>query len=179
MQTILNLMKQRQSCRNYLDKDVPETKINYCLEAVRYAPSACNRQPWKFIVVKNRQTRELICRKAPLPGLPMSWLKQAPVIVALCSEKSFFTHNFAAGISGIDYHLIDAGIAGEHFVLAASEQGLGTCWIGWFKEKQVKNILNIPKRIKVVSLISLGYPAKEDTGSPDKKPVEKFSSYVL
>ena len=174
MNNFLELVKKRTSCRKYLDKDVSEEKINYCLEAVRHAPSACNKQPWKFIIVKNKELRNLICKKALLPGLPMPWMQQAPVIVAVCAETSFITHSFAPALSGVKYHLIDIGIAGEHFVLAAEAQNLGTCWIGWFKEKQVKKILSIPKNIKVLSLISLGYSADETT-SPEKKSIEEFT----
>ena len=122
MNNFLELVKKRTSCRNYLDRDVSEEKINYCLEAVRHAPSACNKQPWKFIIVKNKELRNLICKKALLPGVPMPWLKQAPVIVVICAEISFITHNIAPALSGVKYHLIDIGIAGEHFVLAAEAQ---------------------------------------------------------
>ena len=134
----LSLTKKRVSCRNYLEKDVPEEIINYCLEAARHAPSACNKQPWKFIIVKNNNLREQICTKALLPGIPMPWLKEAPVIVVLCAETSLITHTLAPVISKVQYHLIDIGIAGEHFVLAAEAKNLGTCWIGWFKHKQIK-----------------------------------------
>ena len=175
MKSFLELVKKRTSCRKYLDKDVSDEKINYCLEAARHAPSACNKQPWHFVIVKDKQLRGSICKKALLPGLPMPWLHQAPVIIAVCSETSFFTHNIAPIFSGVKYNLIDIGIAGEHFVLAAEEQDLGTCWIGWFKEKQVKKLLSIPKNIKVLSLISLGYSAEEDTTSPEKKALEDFT----
>jgi nitroreductase len=174
MDNFLELIKKRASCRKYLDKDIPEEVISYCLEAVKHAPSACNKQPWKFIIVKDKELRKLICKKALLPGIPMPWLHNAPVIVVICTDTSFVTHNFAPALSGVKYHLIDAGIAGEHFVLAAENQNLGTCWIGWFKEKQIKKILSIPKKIKVLSLISLGYPA-ENTTSPEKKTIEEFT----
>ncbi len=173
MNNFLELVKKRTSCRKYLDKNIPEEIITYCLEAVKHAPSACNKQPWKFIIVKNSELRGQICKKALLPGVPMPWLQKAPVIVVLCTDTSFFTHSFAPVISGVKYHLIDAGIAGEHFVLAAESQDLGTCWIGWFKEKQIKKILSIPNNIKVLSLISLGYPA-DVKFSPVKKKIEEF-----
>ena len=174
MNNFLELVKKRTSCREYLDKDVPEELISNCLEAVKHAPSACNKQPWKFVIVKDKKLRNLICKKALLPGLPMPWLQTAPIIVVVCAETSFFTHNFASALSGVKYHLIDIGISGEHFVLAAESQKLGTCWIGWFKEKQIKKILSIPRNIKVLSLISLGYPAN-DTSSPEKKCIKEFT----
>lgn len=163
----MSLVKKRTSCRKYLDKDVPDKLINNCVEAARLAPSACNKQPWRFIVVKDKKIRSEICAKGLLPGIPMPWLKTAPVIVALCADVSVFTHKICPWISGVKYHLIDLGIAGEHFVLAAEEQELATCWIGWFNQKQIRKILNIPKNIEVASLISLGFPA--ETPAPQSR----------
>jgi len=163
----MSLVKKRTSCRKYLDKDVPDKLINDCVDAARWAPSACNKQPWRFIVVKDKKIRSEICAKGLLPGIPMPWLKTAPVIVALCADVSVFTHKICPWISGVKYHLIDLGIAGEHFVLAAEEQNLATCWIGWFNQKQIHKILNIPKNIEVASLISLGFPA--ETTAPQSR----------
>ena len=174
MDNFLELIKNRTSCRSYLDKDVSEELIAYCLEAVKHSPSACNKQPWKFIIVKDKKLRDQIYKKGLLPGITMPWLKNAPVIVVICSDTSVLTHGIAPALSGVKYHLLDAGIAGEHFVLAAANKNLGTCWIGWFKEKQVKSILSIPKKNKVLSLISLGYPEKE-TISPRKKEINEFA----
>ncbi len=109
----------------------------------------------------------------------MPWVKTAPVIIVLCSETSVFTHVIAPLISKVQYHLIDIGIAGEHFVLAAEAQGLGTCWIGWFNGKKVRKILNLPRSLKVLSLISLGYPANPQESENEVKriKVEEFSKY--
>ena len=175
MNSFLKLVKKRTSCRSYLDKDVPEEAIANCLEAVQHAPSACNKQPWKFIIVRDKKLRSLICKKGLLPGIPMPWLKEAPVIVVICADTSVTTHKLAPILSGVKYHLIDAGIAGEHFVLAAESQNLGTCWIGWFRSRQIKKILSIPRRTKILSLISLGYPAETDTVSPKKKNTKDFT----
>lgn len=171
----LELTQKRTSCRSYKSDEIPDDIINYCLNAARLAPSACNKQPWRFVVVKNAETRKKLCKKGLLAGLPMPWAKQAPVIVALCAKKETLVHKLAAAMSGVKYHLIDCGIAGEHFVLAAEEKGLGTCWIGWFKEKQVKKILNIPKDIEVVSLIIVGYPEKV-TPPRSRKSLSEISS---
>jgi nitroreductase len=155
----LELVKQRSSCRDYLEKPVPDEILNTCLEAARWAPSACNKQPWRFIAVKDSALRKQICDKALLPGIPMPWLKKAPLIMVLCAVKSLVTHSLAPMLSGVKYHLVDIGIAGEHFVIAAENQGIGTCWIGWFKPKAVRKILNIPRDVEILSLISAGYPA--------------------
>ncbi len=165
---LIQLISSRHSCRNYLEKDIPDELIEKCLEASRLAPSACNKQPWRFIVVKDAELRGSICREGILPGLPMPWLKKVPVIIAICAKTEFITHKLAKFISKVDYSPIDIGIAGEHFVLAAESLGLGSCWIGWFKAKAIKRILNIPRNIKVVSLLSLGYPTNKNTGKKEK-----------
>ena len=168
---LLKLLQKRKSCRSYSSREVPENIIKNCLEAARIAPSACNKQPWKFIIVKNPESRNKLFKKALLPCLPMPWFQKAPVIIAICAESDFITHKIAPFLSNIDYRLIDIGIAGEHFVLAAEAQNLGTCWIGWFKEKQVKKILNIPRGIKVLSLMTLGYPSEDVNEVKEKKQI--------
>jgi nitroreductase len=155
----MSVISRRTSCRDYLEEDVPEELVLKCLEAARLAPSACNKQPWRFVAVRDKERRAAICSRALLPGIPMPWLGKAPVIIALCAEKSMMTHKLPPMLSGIYYHLIDIGIAGEHFVLAAESLGLGTCWIGWIIQSQIKKILAIPRHIEVLSLISLGFPA--------------------
>jgi nitroreductase len=167
IEAFLKLSSSRLSCRSYSPAPVGDEAIAKCLEAARLAPSACNKQPWRFVVVRDAAKREAIASKALLPGLPMPWLKKAPVIVALCSQRSVETHWLAPLLSGVSYDLLDVGIAGEHFVLAAEAQGLGTCWIGWFRPGPLKKILGIPRSVKPLSLISLGYP--ERRGEPMKR----------
>ena len=170
---VLGLMEQRASCRNYLDKEVEQDLIDNCLEAARLAPSACNKQPWRFKIITDRNQRERICSDGLLPGIPMPWLSNAPVIVVLCADRSIVTHVMAPMLSKVKYHLMDVGIAGEHFILAAEAQGLGSCWIGWFKERQIRRITAIPKKFQILSLISLGYPA-EPYEQPGKLSIEEI-----
>ncbi|NOY74924.1 MAG: NAD(P)H nitroreductase [Kiritimatiellaeota bacterium] len=174
VERFLELLRHRASCRSYLDREVEDWKLDNCLEAARLAPSACNKQPWRFKIVKDLDLRARICADGLLPGLPMPWLAEAPVIVVVCSEENIVTHTLAPLVSGVKYQLLDLGIAGEHFVLAATVQGLATCWIGWFKEKRVREILRLPRRLKIVSLISLGYPA-----APLEQPAKKEISEIL
>jgi nitroreductase len=164
---LLEIIKRRASCRKYQEKEIPDDVLERCLEAARWAPSACNQQPWRFIVVKDRELRERICGECFLPGVPMPWAKQAPAIVVLCSKKSVATHFLAPLLSGINYHLLDLGIAGEHLALEAQEQGLGSCWIGWIQPKKIKKLLGLPFNITPVSLIALGYP--QEISQPGKR----------
>ncbi|HBM17200.1 MAG TPA: NAD(P)H nitroreductase [Lentisphaeria bacterium] len=169
----IKLVRARHSCRSYKTDEVPDELISKCIEASRVSPSACNKQPWRFIIVKDKELRQKICSEGVLPGVPMPWMKDAPVLVAICALTDLTVHKFASFLSKVDYRQIDIGIAGEHFVLAAQSLGLGSCWIGWFKEKKVKKILNIPWNVKVLSLFTLGYPS-EIREQPKKLTLEKI-----
>ncbi|WP_372806261.1 nitroreductase family protein [Pontiella sp.] len=160
------LVKHRTSCRAYEPKPVPRDHLELMLEAARLAPSACNKQPWRFAVVQDEATRMRLINEAFLSGIPMRWAEHAGAIVALGMEKSAITHRIAPKISGVDYPLIDVGIAGEHLVLQAEELGLGTCWIGWIKPKKVRQIVGWPPSITAVGLITVGWPAAQPQPRP-------------
>lgn len=178
MSSILEIIKARRSIRDYLDKPVEREKIMQCLEAARLSPSACNAQPWKFIVVDEPDLKERLCESAFGGIYRMNiFVKKAPVIIVVISEREKFLAKIGSYLRNTHYYLIDLGIAGEHLILEAAELGLGTCWIGWFDEKQVKVVLHIPQNKKVDILISLGYP-KEDKPSPKRRyPLEEISSF--
>jgi len=176
---LLDLLKHRKSIRDFLDRPVALEKITMCLEAARLAPSACNSQPWKFIVVDDRQLKVKL-GDAAFGGIYAmnSFCKTAPVIVAVVSEKSKFLARIGGTFRGTKYYLIDIGVAIEHFVLQAEELGLGTCWIGWFDERAVKSILGIPQRKKIDILIALGYYDREKIcPEHDREPIDKIASF--
>ena len=175
----LDVIRHWESVRDFLDKPVEREKVMICLEAARLAPSACNSQPWKFIVVDDAQTRNKLC-DAAFNGIYMinSFCRTAPVIVVIVSERSKFLAEIGGMFRGTRYYLIDIGIAGEHFILQAENLGLGTCWIGWFNEKAVKTVLNIPQHKKVDMLIALGYYDRERLGSEHgREPIDKIASF--
>ena len=153
------LIRQRRSIRAYADRPVEESKLSAIIEAARLAPSACNAQGWRFVVVDRKELIAEIVGKGMGAPVANAWAGQAPIIIAGCFHKNIITHRLAAGIKKIDYSLLDMGIAGEHMVLQAEELGLGTCWIGWFKARTVRKILEIPRNVNVVFLLSVGYPA--------------------
>lgn len=176
---LLDLLKHRKSVRDFLDKPVEREKIMMCLEAARVAPSTCNSQPWKFIIVDDRELKNKLCRTAFSGIYRMnSFCKTAPVVVVVISEKSKFLARIGGFFRGIKYYLIDIGIACEHFVLQAEELGLGTCWIGWFDERAVKSILNVPRSKKIDILIALGYYDREKLGPEhSREPIDKIASF--
>ncbi len=170
------LVETRRSCRAYApDKPVSDTDLDACIEAARLAPSACNRQPWRFVTVRNCELRKKICDSGLMPGIRHDWLRDAPVIVALAVQLDTLTHRIAPKLTGLQYYMIDAGIAGEHFILAATERELGTCWIGWIRPGKIRRILGLPRKTRVVSLIALGHPEKplEQLPETPRLPPEK------
>lgn len=176
---LLDLLKHRKSVRDFLDRSVEREKIMKCLEAARLAPSACNSQQWKFIVVDDKQLKNKLC-DAAFSGIYSvnAFCKMAPVIVVVISEKSKFLARIGGMFRGTKYYLIDIGIAMEQFVLQAEELGLGTCWIGWFNEGAIKPILNIPQRKKIDILIALGYYDREKLGPEHgREPIDKIASF--
>ena len=143
-------------------KPIPKSSIQRCMEAARLAPSACNSQPWSFIIVQNEALKEKVAKGA-FSGIHSvyAFAKNAPVLIVAVREKSRYLARLGGQLRGAQFNLIDLGIACEHIVLAAQEIGLGSCWIGWFNERKVKKVLNIPRQKKVDIIISLGYKAEE------------------
>ena len=156
------LVKTRYSCRKYIKKRVEREKIGQCIDAARLAPSACNSQPWKFIVVDEPEKLKAVSDAAVkgLYGAPRLMAK-APALIVVQAEKGTFISKVGAMVRDTSFYLIDIGIACEHLVLQAAELGLGTCYIGWFNEKQVKKELGLGKSDVLPLVITMGYPDEE------------------
>ncbi|MCF7848757.1 MAG: nitroreductase family protein [Kiritimatiellales bacterium] len=176
--SFVELVKNRTSCRAYKTDPVPRGHIELMLEAARLAPSACNKQPWRFAVVTDQDTRLRLVNEAFIAGIPMKWAENAPVIIALGMERSLVTHKIAPKISGVEYPLLDLGIAGEHLVLQAEELGLGSCWIGWIKPKEVRQIVGWPRGIEPVSLITFGWPADGERKHRPRLSADEITKWI-
>jgi len=149
-------VNKRKSIRSFLDRPVEEEKLHRILNAARLAPSARNLQEWRFIAVKDPGIRRRLIPAAA----GQSFVGEAPVVIVGCADTD--EHVMRCGEK---CYPIDVAIAMEHIALAATAEGLGTCWIGAFYQDQVKIVLNIPDNIKVVELMPIGYPADtSDTG---------------
>ncbi|OQX94869.1 hypothetical protein B6I21_08385 [candidate division KSB1 bacterium 4572_119] len=170
--SIFEIIKSRRSIRKYKEKSVDREKIDKCLEAARLAPSAENVQPWRFIVLDDPELKNRFAEKV-FTGIysPTKFAGKAPVIIVMLARLDILANRIGKQIQGIHYYFIDVGIAGEHLALQAQELGLGTCWIGWFNPRKARKFLKIPKGYKIVSLMSLGYPAEE------KSTVEKRHTF--
>lgn len=169
------LVLKRQSDRKYSPASVEKEDILKCLEAARLAPSACNSQPWKFVVVDDR-TKLLEISDAAI-GLGMNkFTVQVPVLVAVVQENMNLSAKAGSIVKSKDYSMMDLGIAVEHFCLQAAELGLGTCIMGWFDEKRVRKVLGVPRNRRIQLLIALGHP-DSPTRQKVRKPLEEMSSW--
>ena len=154
---LYDAMGKRYSCRTFAQGDVEPEKVERILEAARIAPSARNFQDWRFIVVRDAQTRGRLCDCAK----GQKFVAEAPVVIVAVGTNIEYRMT-----CGHHTFVIDVAIAGEHLALAATAEGLGTCWIGAFHEDQVRATLDIPDDCRVVVMFSLGYPARDDV--PEK-----------
>jgi nitroreductase len=177
MRDFLELVNRRYSCRDFSDKKVEKEKLLKCVEAARLAPSACNSQPWKFIIIDDPELKKKVTDGAYSGAYSASWAKKAPVLVVVISEKGNFISSVGSMIRDTRYYLINIGIAVEHFVLQATELGLGTCWMGWFNESGVKKALGLPKSAKVDVILPVGYPAKQEERKKTRKTTEDISKF--
>lgn len=110
-----------------------------------------------------------------LPVIRNSWIDTAPLVIVGCAQLDILANRVGSLVTGIEYYQIDLGVAMEHIVLKATELGLGTCWIGWFNEKKIKEILEIPKTIRVLALLTVGYTKDADANPVKKrKPMEEI-----
>lgn len=163
---VLQAIKERRSIRQYQNRPVGEATLQQILEAARLAPSARNRQEWRFVVVKDAEQIRRIAEAAEQP-----FIGTAPVViagVALNPERVMRC--------GVPTYAVDLAIAMTNITLAATAFGLGTCWIGAFDQEAVKRILRIPTDCKVVELMPLGYPAECPEARP-RKPLSEIVSY--
>ena len=143
-------VEKRRSVRAYERRAVEEERLLRILEAARLAPSAGNRQEWRFVLVRDPEVRRRLMGVAS----NQPFVAQAPIVIACCAETD--GHVMRCGQPS---YPIDVAIATEHIALAATAEGLGTCWIGAFDENGVRELLGIPETIRVVELLALGYPA--------------------
>lgn len=174
----LDLVKARQSVREYLSKEVEREKIERCLEAARLAPSANNSQPWSFIVVEDPRLKDAVARNTFDKLISFnSFSLQAPVLILIISERPSFFSRIGSAIKDKQFSLIDIGITAEHFCLQATEEGLGTCMLGWFNERGVKALLNISPSKRVELIITMGYPMSDEIQPKERKEIDQIRSY--
>lgn len=175
----LDLANKRQSCRSYDPaRPVEPGIIEHCIEAVRIAPSACNAQPWKLVVVNDPILKNKVAEASASRLLGYNnFLEKAPVLVVIVREKPNLSSKLGTILKDKQYTIMDVGIAAAHFCLQATSEGLGTCMIGWFDEQKVKELLGIPKKKRAELIIAVGYPAKIENRVKIRKKTEEICSF--
>jgi len=164
---LMEAIKTRRSIRRFKEAPVPENLLKEVLSAARLAPSADNAQPWRIIVVMDEELKLKLAAAAH----GQKFIAQAPLVLVVCGvpDEAFPT------IGGyMSAHVIDVAIAVDHATLAAHALGLGTCWIGTFKEDKVREILGIPEDVRVIAITPLGYPDE----SPERTPRKNLEDLV-
>ena len=175
----LQLANARQSDRAY-DKTRPveAEKLERILEAGRLAPSACNAQPWKFVVITDQELARQVGKA--VAGLGMNkFAKDAPVHILVVEESANITSALGSRIKNKHFPLIDIGIAAAYLTLAVESEGLGSCIVGWFDEKAIKKVVGIPDSKRLLLDITVGYPVKEKRRKlrKDKEKVISYNTY--
>jgi len=166
--SVLALLKRRRSIRRYRPDPVPDEMVEQLLEAGRWAPSASNRQPWTFIVVRDETIRREVAQHAAYYFIRWAHAKEAPLLIVLCGDTRNrvywqFLHE-------------DMGLAGSQIMLQAQALGLGSCWIGGLDRKAIAGILKVPDHLEIVGLLTVGFPA-EEPDPPDRKPLAEIVHY--
>lgn len=152
---VFEAIKGRRSIRAYRDMDVSQEIVEKLIEAARWAPSAGNIQPWEFIIVRNPETKRRLAEAA----LRQSFIEEAPVVIVVCADEERSARGY--GTRGRTLYCIqDTAAAIQNIHLAAYALGLGTCWVGAFREDEARKILNIPEGVRPVAIIPVGYPAE-------------------
>ncbi len=165
---VYDSIRIRKSVRSYLNRPVEKEKLDRVLNAVRLAPSASNRQEWRFVVVTDPEARRRLAEEAA----GQRFIAEAPIVLAACAETDGKIMR-----CGQTCYPIDVAIAIDHLTLAAVAEGLGTCWIGSFNPDTVRRILGIPEQIVVVELLPLGYPKDPKPVTKSRLPLETIVRY--
>ncbi|MEG1722348.1 MAG: nitroreductase family protein [Bacteroidales bacterium] len=174
----LELVRHRQSDRGFeADRPVEKEKIERIIEAARLAPSACNGQPWHFIVVDEPELKKEVAKACVSKALFMNhFTQQAPVHIVIVEEKTNISSGFGGWVKKKEFPQVDIGIATAHMVLAAQAEGLGSCIVGWFNEERIQELLGIPKNKRVLLDIIIGYSTKP-TREKKRKSMEEVCSF--
>lgn len=144
---IFDLIKNRRSVRHFDGKPLPDEQIEQILEAGRWAPSGANAQPWRFIVVTQKDTLKAIAERCYYKLFKSRHVGEAGAVVVICADPD----------AGSPTYMLDCAIAGTNMTLMATALGIGSCWIGAFEEPALRGILHIPEKLKMIALIAFGY----------------------
>jgi len=168
---VLEAIKGRRSIRAFQSKEIPEEIVEKLIDMARRAPSAGNIQPWEFIIVRKPEIKRRLAEAA----LDQTFIEEAPIVIVVCANENRSSQGY--GIRGKTlYCLQDTAAATQNILLAAYSFGLGTCWIGAFREEEAREILEIPYGVRPIAIIPIGYPA-EAPPPPSRRPINQIVHY--
>jgi len=168
---VLEAIKGRRSIRAFKNQDVPAETVEELIDAARWAPSAGNIQPWEFIIVRKPRIKRRLVEAA----LGQMFIEEAPVVIIVCANEERSSQGYGARGKTL-YCIQDTAAATQNIHLTAYSLGLGTCWVGAFREEETREVLKIPQGIRPVAIIPVGYPAEVPT-APSKKPISQMVHY--
>lgn len=176
--SFLELAARRESCRNYEDKPVEREKLMQIAETARLSPSACNSQPWKMVVVNEREQAEKTAKCLQDKILPINrFTNDCPAFMVICEESANVLSKAGGKVKNQKYAEVDIGLLAAHICFAAAELGLGTCIIGWLNEEKLRELLKIPKNRRIRLVIAIGYAKSGQVRKKSRKPLEEILSF--
>ena len=177
MSDFFELIEKRESCRNFADREVEKDKLVKCVEAARLAPSACNSQPWSFVVVNNSDVSPELAKCLQDAGMN-KFTDKCPAFIVVIEEKANLSARIGQLVKSQEYAQIDIGLATSHICYAAAEQGLSTCIMGWFNERKIKELLNIDMKKRIRLVIGVGYAANDKLRDKVRKNISDILRYI-
>ncbi|NLX93315.1 MAG: NAD(P)H nitroreductase [Clostridiales bacterium] len=177
MDDFFELIAKRESCRNYSEKKVEREKLEKCIEAARLAPSACNSQPWSFTAVDSPEFAPQVAKCLQEMGMN-KFTDNCPAFVIIAEEKATLSARVGGKVKNQDYAPIDIGLATAQLCLAATDQGLSTCIMGWFNESKLKELLDISKEKRIRLVIAVGYAVDEELRQKSRKSLEDIARFM-
>ncbi|MEM3726544.1 MAG: nitroreductase family protein [Candidatus Bathyarchaeia archaeon] len=168
---VFEAIKGRRSIRAFQNRDVPPETVDRLIDAARWAPSAGNIQPWEFIIVRKPETKRRLAEAA----LEQTFIEEAPVVIVVCADENRSSRGYSTRGKTL-YCLQDTAAAIQNIHLAAYALGLGSCWVGAFREDEAKKILKTPDGVRPVAIIPVGYPA-EKPQPRNRRPINQITHY--
>jgi nitroreductase len=168
---VIDVIKNRRSIRSYKQQEIPQNAINQLIDAARLAPSAGNAQSWAFVVAHKQETKKLLSDAA----YGQRSLQEASDVIVVCADEKRAYESYGPRGKAL-YCIQDTAAAVENILLTACSLGLGTCWIGAFKEEEIRKVINCPPEMRPVALIPVGYP-NESPPARGRRPASEVVHY--
>ena len=172
-----DLVQKRESCRDYADQKVEKEKLVSCIEAARLSPSACNSQPWSFIVINQDELSQKVAKCTQNLGMN-KFTDRCPAFIVVCQESANTTAKIGGVVTNQQFAPIDIGLAAAHICYRATELGLSTCILGWFSEKKLKELLSLPGSKHIRLILAVGYANSDQIRAKKRKSLDDIMTYI-